>query len=376
MTKEKLNICICGGGNMGHALAGILGSRDDLEISILTRQVTAWEKKVTVTLNNGERLQGVLQCITDDPSEVIPQSDLIFITVPSFAMYEVLERISPYTCQDTWIGALPGTGGFDWMAYDLFKEQIQLFGLQRVPYIARTTEYGREVNVTGIKEKLYVSSIPNFKVHEIASILTYVFQKPIVELNNYLEVTLTTSNPILHPSRLYALFHDYEEGDFWEERIPFYESWDLHASEILLRCDKEVQEICSRIPLNISHVLPLTKHYEVSDEYEMTKKISSISAFKGIYTPMRLMEKGYVPDFSSRYFTEDISYGLVIIKGIAELFDCPTPTIDKVLTWAQTMMEKEFLVGGKLEGKNLWETGAPQCFGITKRDDLVQHALR
>ena len=43
--------------------------------------------------------------------------------------------------------------------------------------------------------------------------------------------------------------------------------------------------------------------------------------------------KGYVPDFRSRYFTEDFPYGLVIIRRLAMEKGIPVPVIDKVYEW-------------------------------------------
>ena len=48
---------------------------------------------------------------------------------------------------------------------------------------------------------------------------------------------------------------------------------------------------------------------------------------------MKRVEEGWIPDFESRYFTEDFPFGLQYIKSIAEQNDVLTPTIDKVLAW-------------------------------------------
>jgi len=50
--------------------------------------------------------------------------------------------------------------------------------------------------------------------------------------------------------------------------------------------------------------------------------------------------------------------------------DVETPTIDKIITWAQSYLVKEFIVGDKLTGKDLGITNAPQRFGITTIADL------
>ena len=48
---------------------------------------------------------------------------------------------------------------------------------------------------------------------------------------------------------------------------------------------------------------------------------------------MKQVEGGWVPDFESRYFTEDIPFGLRWIKNLSFENDVITPHIDKVYNW-------------------------------------------
>ena len=49
-----------------------------------------------------------------------------------------------------------------------------------------------------------------------------------------------------------------------------------------------------------------------------------------------------------------------------------TPTIDKVLLWAQMkLMGKEYHVGSKLQGKDVTSTLAPQRYGLTTLDAIL-----
>lgn len=112
----------------------------------------------------------------------------------------------------------------------------------------------------------------------------------------------------------------------------------------MLKCDDELQSVCEAIPVDLSSVVPLRIHYESSTAELMTKKISSIPAFKGLKSPMKAQsDNRWVPDFSSRYFRADFAFGLEAIRQIARLTSVPTPSIDSVLSWyyriAQTSAE-------------------------------------
>ena len=117
-----------------------------------------------------------------------------------------------------------------------------------------------------------------------------------------------------------------------------------------------------------------------------------------------------MPNFKYRYLSEDIPHGLVMIRGgvcslsfaqgamwcfshemvetqpqhwwprtspapgvflVAEIVGFNTPWIDKIILWAQEKLGKEYLVDGKLNGKDIHETSAPERFGFNL--DQVVH---
>jgi hypothetical protein len=78
-----------------------------------------------------------------------------------------------------------------------------------------------------------------------------------------------------------------------------------------------------------------------------------------------------VPDFSGRYLYEDVPFGLVVTKAIAELAQVDTPTIDRVISWSQEKMDKRYIVNGKLDSSATRDLPIPQNVGIQTLEDLV-----
>ena len=77
------------------------------------------------------------------------------------------------------------------------------------------------------------------------------------------------------------------------------------------------------------------------------------------------------PNFAARYLSEDVPCGLLVAKGIAEVVGLPTPAIDEVLCWCQKRLGKEYIVDGKVCGKDVAESRAPQRYGFTKLEDFI-----
>ena len=112
--------------------------------------------------------------------------------------------------------------------------------------------------------------------------------------------------------------------------------------------------------------------HDISNKSTLYKAIQTNAAYQGIKHPVKTSEDDkFVPDFTHRYMTEDVPYGLVVIRGIAEIVGVETPNIDKVLTWCQEKMGKEYLVNSKLQGKDVGSSTAPQRYGFTTVESIL-----
>ena len=196
--------------------------------------------------------------------------------------------------------------------------------------------------------------------------------------DNFLAVSLTPSNPVLHTSRTYEIFGDKPRDFEFSEHLHFYVGWGAKASETLFAVDAELHALFDAIPeLDMSSVKPLGEHYEAPTVEAMTAKINSIQTFQTVMAPMKpapasgAAEGKFVADTSSRLFTEDFPWGLAIIRAYCEIFGTPAPTIDKVLGWYADYMGLEYYVDGKFRGKDLAKTGIPQNHGITTREQVI-----
>lgn len=94
---------------------------------------------------------GKIDIISNNPSEVISEADIIISTLPSHIFPKTIESIKPYVKNGTWIGVMPGSGGCEFYCKELIEHGSVLFGFQRVHGIARIKEYGKSVYDLGKK---------------------------------------------------------------------------------------------------------------------------------------------------------------------------------------------------------------------------------
>ena len=209
--------------------------------------------------------------------------------------------------------------------------------------IARLVQKGKTAKSTGYKTELHVAALSKVNAKECAELICSIFDMKTMVIPNFLNLTMILSNPILHTTRLYSLFHDWHEGIVYQSLPMFYEEWDDELSELLITCDDELQRVCRAFPeFELDYVRSLKLYYESPTIEAMTKKLSSIQAFKGLKTPAVNVEGGLTPDLHSRYFTADFSYGLSIIKQIADFTNVSTPNIVRIFDWYKEIaVEKE-----------------------------------
>lgn len=329
-----MTITIVGGGNIGTQFAVHCAEKGH-DVIIYTSTPKVFIKHLKIVDDNGTTThEGDIAFATNNPDKAFSETDLIIVTLPPMLMQGVAEIIYKYCKAKTIIGVVPGYGGCECAFRKCIEKGNIFFGIERVPAIARLEKRGQTVKSTGYRDELHISSLPFEYVEECAEIMKGIFDIPCKVIPNFLNLTLTPSNPILHTTRLKTIFKGWHEGITYEKLPLFYEEWDNETSRLLLACDNEIQEICKALSeYNLKYVKSLRNHYEAQTPEELTKKISSISAFKGIKTPAIECNGKYKPDLSSRYFVADFSYGLTVIRQVAWFADIATPNIDSTLDW-------------------------------------------
>lgn len=336
-----IKICICGGGSLGHTIAGFVASKEDYNVSVLTRHPEKWSQTIDVTDLDEHYYHGELLYVTDNPAVVVSDADIVLLCLPGYAIKDVLQQIRPYLSDTTFVGTVVSSTGFFFMAADVIPADIPVFGFQRVPFIARIKEYGKSASLLGYKSSLSVAieNTTDDKKREFVSLLERIFRIPVKLLNSHYEVSLTNSNPLLHTSRIYTMWKDWKPGMKYDNCPLFYADWTVEAAHYYIEMDREFQALLQLLPVAENAIPNVLDYYESHDEQSLRDKLASIPAFRSLVAPMVGNETdGYEPDFSSRYFTEDFPYGLFSIVKVARDLQFSMPIIDEVYNWGMSMI--------------------------------------
>lgn len=331
------HICICGGGGLGHTCSAVLSSAKGVSVSLYTKHPESWQSSFVVDDPNGRIFHGHLDKISNQPQVVIPQADIVLLCLPAYLIESTLLEIRSYLSASTIVGAVVGNTGFFLFAHQLLPQKQGLFAFQRVPYISRVEEYGRTAHLLGYKDELLVA-VENVENTDVfIKELSRLFLTSVNKVDSFYEVTLSNSNPILHTGRLYTMWKDWH-GQVYNTNPRFYWDWTDEASEIEIQMDKELFELLHVLQVGTKHFKTLLHHYDSTDAASLTAKLRSIPSYETIYSPMKKIEGGWIPDFKSRYFTEDFPFGLRLLHDLAHENNVPCPIIDMVYGWGEKMI--------------------------------------
>lgn len=393
---EVKTITICGGGNAAHAMIPIIRNNFSGKLNLFlpygdeaAQFNKLIEEKRFITATIGEKkLYGRPDEASKLAKDVCKEADLILMPLPAFAHELTLLQIAPFLKKEAIIGAIPARSGFEYSTLKILKdnkkEKVKIFGMQTLPWACRIKEYASKVDILGKKRSVGMAAFPHKITSELASFLTRLLDLKIEPLPNMLTLSLANVGQIIHPGIMYSLFKGKEELKYRKEKIPlFYQGVTKEISETLKVMSDEVLVLTKEIKnidksINLNHVLGLKDWLiysykdSIADKSTLQSCFVTNSAYKGLRAPMKKNNNDYfLPDFQARYLTEDVPYGLVVTKAIAQLAKVDMPVIDEVILTVSKWIGKEYIKRGYLEGRDVKDTRIPQNYGIDNLENIM-----
>ncbi len=162
---------------------------------------------------------------------------------------------------------------------------------------------------------------------------------------NALATTLSNFNHQLHTGPMVL------NAGRIESNMDFKFYWEGHTKSItnvVKSVDQEKLEVGKSLGINLPTTEQLFEEYykgryreEVGDLNEM---VTTNLVYRGTTAPSEL---------TSRFISEDVPYGLVLISSIGKRFGVPTPTIDAIIHLASVLNQTDY----RKEGMTLEKLG-------------------
>lgn len=384
--RDLMKLVICGTGPGAQALASKNQENKNFkEIILFELKEGSVDKDTQIHWPNGQvsTLEGCK--ITSDPSIAIPNADVILLCNPANSYPYILEKIAQHMTPSTkLICGVPGACAFDWMVREAFsgkEKEFTIAATESLPFIAKRS--GKNlIKVHALKHQLYLATFPS----NASDLIEYVGLEETLgvslkKLDLFLSLTLINPNVKVHP----LLF--IEALKFAQDKTDrnVYELGD-ESFVRLEKIEKEVfflaEHLSQETGLKIDPIPTLKQWFTdcygslIQDNTTAKTCLASHSVYASLKENFLKGTQNGEPNSSdrgkSRYLTEEIPYGLLSLKGLAELANVKTPTIDGVIEDCQKYLSKKYIENGKLIKSNLSDTSAPQRFGMSVLSKLIR----
>ncbi len=340
------NVAVIGAGNGGITAAADLTNRG---FSVTLYESTAFSanlegieqnKGITLEDENGETFIGFSN-VTTDIEEAIEGAEVIMLTVPSFAVEDIAELLAQVVKADQVI-LLNGAGS---MGSVRFVNRAREMGIDTSFSIAETNSltYGTRafpdesrVELSLYVKKLYFAAYPSSETARLLDICSNLYDC-FVPAESVWHTTLENGNPEVHPgpALLNAGRIDYSKGEFWL----YKEGITEHTVKVLKAIEQERMAIGKAFGYELENAVESRSGRGYFEDNG--RDLQTLFNTSEVYTKI----KGPV-SINSRYFTEDISNGLVLWSELGRLAGIRTPNIDAVITLGSTLLDEDFYESG------------------------------
>ena len=341
-----MRFAVLGAGSAGQGLASYLALKG-IDVALFNPPLHA-EQFATILRERAIKVSGVIEGrarlarTSCDIREIVPEADVVLMTLRAFAHKSIFESCLPYLRDGQLVVVVTGY----WASLRLRK----LFqNLNRDIIFAETTLLPlvseaigpAEVKISGIKSKVKVSAFPANRTNEVIERLKGALPQ-LAPGENVLDTNLDSFNPIFHtPIALFNL------GCLERERnFEFYHKGTTRKIAAVMDCmDEERRNLAGKLDLKLSPAIDGLKLYYGATGATTYEVFQSCNAYKG-----------YVLPNVFDYIREDVPYGLVPTASLCDALgiSCRATkavisawsVVDGVDYWQQGITVKELGLDG------------------------------
>lgn len=336
-----MRISILGAGNGGTTVAADLTSKghqvtlcktsssmhnDNFSEILMTKQIKVFDLEETYHVK--------LANVTTDLSEAIVGAELIIVYIQTNYHEELIRKVSPYLKDGQTILFEPGALSTCYVI-EHCKANVTVIEAESSPIDCRIEKPGtvrvlfkNVMNPFGVYPKA-----DREKAMNILGRLGYGYRI----IDSVIEAALHNPNLIVHTvGSIFSIPRiEYSKGEYWM----YKEVFTPHVWNIVEALDREKMAILSKLGFSpVPYVEACQERNFLNDDRSAEEAFFDYA--------MNHSPKGpSIPD--SRYVTEDVSQGLVLLESIGEMVGIPTPICSGLINCASAALCQDLRTGGR-----------------------------
>lgn len=345
-TFEHKRIAVIGAGNAGHAFAGHL-SMMGYKVSIFdvdTQRVDQLRAKGKIRLTGILSGEYPIDTITSSIGEAVAGARMIIVIIPTVYHDNIAHLVAPYLCDDQVIVLNPGaTGGALEFRAILSKEgctaAVTVAETNTMIYACRAPNIG-EVHVFGMKQLVYVASLPTKNIKMVVELINEVYPQ-FKAVSNVLYTSLNNTTAMVHPIPVILNAGRIESGNPFEY---YFDGLTPSVSDVVEALDAERLAIGNAMGIHLDSIIQWYKYRYGVDGDTLYDTIRKVTEYQGITSP---------PSLNTRYLFEDIATGLVPLSYLGQAVGVNTPIMSAAIDFGNALLHRDF----RAEGRTLDKLG-------------------
>ncbi|MES2940563.1 MAG: NAD/NADP octopine/nopaline dehydrogenase family protein [Pseudomonadota bacterium] len=323
-------VALLGAGNIGHALAALLGSRAELEVTLWSPSVVrARPLRIALLHRAGVHTVGMVRA---EPSleAATEGASVVITTVPTHARAGVLRQAAARLHGAALVLAWEGSGWLERELRDCGIERPVVAGFQRSPFFARVRERWKTVDFLGARDRSVAACVDAARKPAAARLLGGLLPFAVTMAPDFRYAALSPSNPLIHPARVFTA----DLGALRGRAAPsFYGGWDDAASAVLLQLHREVRAVREALGLSARYLRTLADRRPRPSAQAVTRELRAMRALGVIPLPLVRTGGACALDTAHRFLREDIDHGLRRIAALGAQAGVPMPAAGRILHW-------------------------------------------
>lgn len=338
---------VLGAGNGGQALAAVLSNAGyKVHLWDINRTLIGQlSQKQKIVLKGAINVEANISLITNNITDAVCNSELIFVVVPANAHSDIAKLIAKIVEPHHIVILNPGrtAGALE------FTISLKENGCKNLPTVAETQSllFACRAKLPGLVEIMskkrtnLLSCIPKDKIEGLKKILPPVYES-LSFAKNSLYTGLENIGAMLHPAPVLLNTGWIESRESFFPH--YYHGISRSIAKFLEKMDKERLAVAKAYGVSVRSVKKWHEENYGCVGSSLYETLQLNSAYASLDAPYTLED---------RYITEDVPTGLVPISELAKVVDTPTPTIDIVISLANMITNRDF----RQEGRNLKRLG-------------------
>ena len=285
-----------------------------------------------------------------DIEKALRDAEIVYVVGPAYSTRPFAEACKPYLQKGQIVILCPGScmGSVEFKSsaqFNLRDEDIIVAETSTLPYAVRSVEPGKIRVFLKLKDGIFVAAVPARNTPQVLEKIQDVYPA-MAAAKSVLQTSLQNGNPVIHPTvtLLNAALIERTQGNFY-----FYEEGVTPSVGRLMKAiDQERVAIGQALDIEILPDPEIGYRQGYMAEATYDKGYSEAPGFQGIKAQNTL-------DY--RYFHEDVGYGLVFLRSLAEQIGVETPYISAVIRLVSLLMERDYVAQGKRTMESLGLSG-------------------